>query len=90
MIDILTIPSTKSNKNKLFRCFIFISTYFSHTDSYGHQYGPDSDEILKAIGEMDRTIGRLIFGLKVRGLFDKVNILGLLKNIINIILQLMN
>ena len=53
---------------------MFISTYFSHTDSYGHQYGPDSDEILKAIGEMDRTIGRLIFGLKARGLFEKVNI----------------
>ena len=53
----------------------FISTYFSHTDDIGHQFGPDSDEILKAIGEMDRTIGRLIFGLKVRGLFDKVNIM---------------
>ena len=53
----------------------FISTYFSHTDDYGHQYGPDSDEVLQAIVEMDRTIGRLIFGLKTRGLFDKVNIL---------------
>jgi ectonucleotide pyrophosphatase/phosphodiesterase family protein 5 len=52
----------------------FISTYFSHTDSYGHRYGPDSDEMIKAIGEMDRTIGRLIFGLKVRGLFEEVNI----------------
>ncbi len=30
----------------------FISTYFSHTDSYGHRYGPDSDEMIKAIGEM--------------------------------------
>jgi predicted AlkP superfamily pyrophosphatase or phosphodiesterase len=53
----------------------FISTYFSHTDDFGHQYGPDSEEILKAIGEMDRTIGRLIFGLKSRGLFKEVNII---------------
>ncbi|MGY8751612.1 MAG: alkaline phosphatase family protein [Fidelibacterota bacterium] len=53
----------------------FISTYFSHTDDYGHRYGPDSKEILQAIGEMDRAMGRLIFGLKVRGLFEKVNIL---------------
>ncbi len=53
----------------------FLSLYFSHTDSYGHRYGPDSEEILAAIQEMDRSIGLLINGLKSRGIFDSVNIL---------------
>ena len=53
----------------------FISLYFSHTDSYGHRYGPDSDKIKDAIKEMDRTIGTLISGLKQRALFGQVNIM---------------
>ena len=53
----------------------FISLYFSHTDSYGHRYGPDSDKIKDAIKEMDRTIGTLVSGLKQRALFGQVNLL---------------
>ena len=54
---------------------VFISSYFSHLDDIGHRYGPDSDEVINAIKEMDRTIGRLINGLKSRDLFQKTNIL---------------
>ena len=53
----------------------FLSLYFSHTDSYGHRYGPDSDKIKEAIKEMDRTIGVLIDGLKERQLLDQANIM---------------
>ena len=53
----------------------FISLYFSHTDSYGHRYGPDSEKTKEAIKEMDRTIGNLVAGLKERNLFGQVNLL---------------
>jgi predicted AlkP superfamily pyrophosphatase or phosphodiesterase len=53
----------------------FLSLYFSHTDTYGHKYGPNSDQIIEAIKEMDRTIGVLVRGLKKRELLDEVNIL---------------
>ena len=53
----------------------FISTYFSLLDDVGHNYGPDSDQIISAIQEMDRTIGRLINGLKSRDIFENSNIL---------------
>ena len=53
----------------------FISTYFSLMDDVGHGYGPDSDEVKSGIEEMDKTIGRLINGLKSRNMFDDVNIM---------------
>ena len=53
----------------------FISTYFSMMDDVGHRYGPDSDEVKSGIEEMDKTIGRLINGLKSRNMFDDVNIM---------------
>ena len=53
----------------------FLTTYFSHLDDIGHRYGPDSDEVKSAIREMDRTMGRLMDGLKSREIFQKVNII---------------
>ena len=53
----------------------FLTTYFSHLDDVGHRYGPDSDEVKSAIQEMDRTMGRLMDGLKSREIFQKVNII---------------
>ena len=52
-----------------------ITLYFSHTDTYGHKYGPNSKETIDAIVEMDRTMGLLIEGLKQRNIFEDVNIL---------------
>lgn len=63
----LDYPSTKRPR--------FMSTYFSHLDNIGHRYGPDSEEVKSAIREMDRTIGRLVNGLKSREIFQKVNII---------------
>jgi len=53
----------------------FISTYFSHLDDLGHNYGPNSEEVIAGIQEMDRTIGRMIDGLKSRNMFNSVNII---------------
>ena len=53
----------------------FLSTYFSHLDDAGHNHGPGSEKVIGAIQEMDRSIGRLIDGLKSRNMFQATNIL---------------
>ncbi|RMF62011.1 MAG: alkaline phosphatase family protein [Calditrichaeota bacterium] len=52
-----------------------ITTYFSITDDVGHEYGPDSPEIVAAIQEIDGLIGRLLHGLRQRDLLDRVNVI---------------
>ncbi len=42
----------------------FITLYFHETDSFGHQFGPDSPEINIAIARLDTMLGRLFAGLK--------------------------
>ncbi|XP_070567459.1 ectonucleotide pyrophosphatase/phosphodiesterase family member 5-like [Ptychodera flava] len=49
--------------------------YFNEPDHTGHQYGPDSDEILDVISMCDNTTGYLIQRLQEADLFDKINIL---------------
>ena len=46
----------------------FFTLYFEAVDSAGHAQGPDSPEVDRAIGVVDRAIGRLVDGLKARGL----------------------
>ncbi len=53
----------------------FMTLYFSDTDSYGHNYGPDAPEMEIAIKEMDDQMGRLITGLDEVELLDQVNII---------------
>lgn len=52
-----------------------ISMYFSDTDDVGHEFSPDSEEIKYAVWNVDRYIGRLVEGLRSRGIEDKVNII---------------
>jgi predicted AlkP superfamily pyrophosphatase or phosphodiesterase len=52
----------------------FATLYFDRTDTEGHHYGPDSPEVNAAAREVDAAIGRLVAGLKARGLFDTTNI----------------
>ncbi len=52
-----------------------IVTYFATVDGVGHDFGPNSEEIVKAIQYIDGVIGMLIDGLKERGILDKVNIM---------------
>ena len=46
----------------------FLTLYFETVDSAGHAFGPDSPEVNQAIGRVDAAVGRLIDGLKARGI----------------------
>lgn len=46
----------------------FATLYFDTVDHEGHSYGPDSAEVNKALAEVDAQIGRLLAGLKARGI----------------------
>lgn len=52
----------------------FSTLYFSDIDHAGHVYGPDSEEVLSAIREVDDALGRLLAGLEARDRLDTVDI----------------
>lgn len=45
--------------------------YFDIVDTAGHHFGPDADETHAAVASVDASVGRLVDGLKARGLYDK-------------------
>jgi predicted AlkP superfamily pyrophosphatase or phosphodiesterase len=53
----------------------FLSVYFSDVDDAGHDFGPDSAETEAAVRRVDAEVGRLVRGLKARGLFGRVNLI---------------
>jgi predicted AlkP superfamily pyrophosphatase or phosphodiesterase len=53
---------------------VFLTLYFEDLDTAGHEYGPDSSAVLRAIGRVDGYVGRLLRGLKSRGLEERANI----------------
>lgn len=53
----------------------FLTLYFSDVDGAGHDYGPSSLELLRALEQVDNAIGRLVAGLDARHLLDTVNII---------------
>ncbi|MGO4551756.1 ectonucleotide pyrophosphatase/phosphodiesterase [Lysobacter sp. 2RAF19] len=48
--------------------------YFELLDKTGHDDGPDSPEMTRALARIDASIGRLVDGLQARGLRDRVNL----------------
>ena len=52
----------------------FITLYFEQVDHTGHDYGPDSAEVNAALRDIDAALGRLLDGLKQRGLADSANV----------------
>lgn len=52
-----------------------VTLYFDHVDHEGHDHGPDSPEVRDALVEADTAIGRLLDGLKSRGLGDRVDLI---------------
>jgi ectonucleotide pyrophosphatase/phosphodiesterase family member 5 len=46
----------------------FLTLYFNMVDTNGHVFGPDSPQVNQAIASTDAAIGRLIEGLKARGI----------------------
>ena len=53
----------------------FVTLYFDQVDGAGHASGPDSDAVNKALQLVDGAIGRLVDGLRQRGLFDHANLI---------------
>jgi predicted AlkP superfamily pyrophosphatase or phosphodiesterase len=53
----------------------FISLYFARADTVGHRYGPESEQLKEAVGNLDRTLGHLLEGLDSRLLTSKVDLL---------------
>jgi predicted AlkP superfamily pyrophosphatase or phosphodiesterase len=52
-----------------------ITMYFSDVDHAGHDAGPDSEDVKQAIAKVDESLGRLVAGLKSRGIFNRVNLM---------------
>ncbi|MBB6182818.1 ectonucleotide pyrophosphatase/phosphodiesterase [Oleiagrimonas soli] len=53
----------------------FLTLYFDRVDHEGHDFGPDSPQVDAAMHRIDAAIGRLIAGLKQRGLYRRMNII---------------
>jgi predicted AlkP superfamily pyrophosphatase or phosphodiesterase len=52
-----------------------ITLYFSDVDDAGHAFGPDAEETRYAVLNVDDYIGRLMRGLKTRGIDRRVNVI---------------
>ena len=53
----------------------FITLYFHDTDSYGHEFGPNSPEINRSIQRLDTLVGYLDSELAKIGMSDSLNII---------------
>ncbi|RMD91027.1 MAG: alkaline phosphatase family protein [Calditrichaeota bacterium] len=53
----------------------FIAVYFDLLDDAGHEWGPNSPELLKTLKRADELVGMLTDGLKKRHLLEKINLL---------------
>lgn len=53
----------------------FVTLYFDIVDTEGHRHGPNSRELDAALASTDASLGRLVGGLKARGLFDRTNLI---------------
>lgn len=52
-----------------------ITLYYSDVDHAGHTFGPDAPETDSAIARVDSMIGRLVDGVKAKGLSQRVNVI---------------
>ena len=53
----------------------FMTVYFSLLDDAGHDSGPDSQEVVEALEEIDSLVGQLKVGLEDRQLLEDVNVI---------------
>lgn len=52
-----------------------IILYFGDVDTAGHNGGPDSEDVKQSIAKVDKSLGRLVDGLKSREIFNQVNLI---------------
>jgi predicted AlkP superfamily pyrophosphatase or phosphodiesterase len=55
----------------------FVSLYFEQADVAAHNYGPDSLQVDEALVTIDAALGRLVEGLRQRGMFETTNLIVL-------------
>lgn len=67
VLDLLDLPPAQRP--------VFLTLYFSTTDHAGHFTGPESPETNEAIRMVDAALGRLLQGLRDRGIEDDVNVI---------------
>jgi len=53
----------------------FLTLYMDEVDEAGHDFGPRSREVKQAVATVDTAIGKLLAGLRERGIEDQVNII---------------
>jgi predicted AlkP superfamily pyrophosphatase or phosphodiesterase len=53
----------------------FLTLYFDAVDEAGHHDGPNSAGLDAALAATDAALGRLVEGLKARGLYDRTNLI---------------
>jgi len=53
----------------------FAALYFDVVDIEGHHHGPASAELNAGVGRADAAVGRLVQGLKARGLWETTNLI---------------
>ena len=53
----------------------FTTLYFSEVDNAGHDHSPDSNETRDAVAKVDKELGKLVEGLKARGILGQVNLI---------------
>ncbi|HET6545678.1 MAG TPA: ectonucleotide pyrophosphatase/phosphodiesterase [Rhodanobacteraceae bacterium] len=53
---------------------VFLTLYFGTVDHAGHRHGPDSVEVDAALRTVDAALGRLVSGLRRRGLYARSNL----------------
>ena len=53
----------------------FLGLYFSDVDTASHDFSPDAVETRDSVIKVDGDLGRLIEGLKTRGIFTQVNLI---------------
>ena len=53
----------------------FLTLYFHDVDSAGHDFGPDSSQLIQSIEAVDRSIGHLLEGMKRRSLLNRIHII---------------
>eukprot|EP00898_Chlorokybus_atmophyticus_P006991 jgi/Chlat1/7293/Chrsp58S09138 len=53
----------------------FMTAYVNVADTMGHIYGPDSPQVAAAVQQIDSVVGRLVDGLRARGLLDSTHLI---------------
>jgi len=51
----------------------FVTLYFSEVDHAGHDYGPDSPQVLEAAHHLDEALGQLVSGVRTLRLLDRTS-----------------